>query len=507
MKNKKGMNQTVITVQNHVTPPVVVMKEAAEKLDYQFPLIRSEQLGNAAFKQDYGLTYAYYGGSMASGISSVAMVVALAKAGFMGAYGSGGQRLPKIKEAILAIKQQIPDRPYLVNLLSGTMTLAQEFEFVQFCIANEVPGIEASAFITVPASLVYYKLSGLTQGENGQIIAKHKIIAKISREEVAERFLLPPENKIVQSLKTKGYITEQQAAWGLQMPLADDVTVEADSGGHTDNRPLVSLFPAIVHLKNKIESTHDFLKTARVGAAGGISTPESALAAFQMGAAYVVTGSVNQACVEAGTSTYVKELLAQVKMADVLMAPSADMFEAGGKVQVTKKGTMFPLQAKKLYETYQQYAAIEEIPAKDWQRIEQTILKQPVAQVWQEIERFFSQSDPKQLALAEKNPKHKMGLVFRWYLGNASRWAIDAVDERKMDMQIWCGQAMGAFNNWCEGTPLAQADNRFVADVAKRIMDGAAQLQMKNLLSTIGISGQDQERFLVQWKAGDTSCD
>ncbi len=39
---------------------------------------------------------------------------------------------------------------------------------------------------------------------------------------------------------------------------------------------------------------------SRIGAAGGISTPWAAAAALAMGAAYLVTGSVNQSCVEAG---------------------------------------------------------------------------------------------------------------------------------------------------------------------------------------------------------------
>ena len=34
-----------------------------------------------------------------------------------------------------------------------------------------------------------------------------------------------------------------------------------------------------------------------------------------MGAAFVVTGSVNQACVESGASEYTKKLLAQAKAA------------------------------------------------------------------------------------------------------------------------------------------------------------------------------------------------
>ena len=86
----------------------------------------------------------------------------------------------------------------------------------------------------------------------------------------------------------------------------------------------------------------------RIGAAGGISTPESALAAYMMGAAYVGTGSINQACVESGASEHTRGLLAQADMADVAMAPSADMFEMGARVQVLKKGCFFPMRAQKL---------------------------------------------------------------------------------------------------------------------------------------------------------------
>ena len=74
-----------------------------------------------------------------------------------------------------------------------------------------------------------------------------------------------------------------------------------------------------------------------------------------MGAAYVVTGSVNQACVESGASEHTKNLLAHADMADVMMAPAADMFEMGVKVQVLKKGTLFPMRAQKLYELYHRF--------------------------------------------------------------------------------------------------------------------------------------------------------
>ena len=81
-----------------------------------------------------------------------------------------------------------------------------------------------------------------------------------------------------------------------------------------------------------------------------------------MGAAYVLTGSINQACIEAGTSETVRTMLAGASQADVTMAPAADMFEMGVKVQVLKRGTMFPFRAAKLYDFYSRYDALEDIP-------------------------------------------------------------------------------------------------------------------------------------------------
>src|SRR5213075_3467264 len=99
------------------------------------------------------------------------------------------------------------------------------------------------------------------------------------------------------------------------------------------------------------------------GAAGGIGTPAAAAAAFAMGAAYVVTGSINQACTESGSSDVVRKMLAAAEQADVAMAPAADMFEMGVKVQVLKRGTMFGVRSAKLYEAYHGHASLEAIPA------------------------------------------------------------------------------------------------------------------------------------------------
>jgi PfaD family protein len=270
--------------------------------------------------------------------------------------------------------------------------------------------------------------------------------------------------------------------------MADDITVEADSGGHTDNRPLVSLLPAILDLRDAMQEKQPHIQAIRIGAAGGISTPASALAAFSMGAAYIVTGSVNQACVEAGTSAYVKKQLAQTEMADITMAPCADMFEMGVKVQVLKKGTLFAPNAQKLYEVYKTYPSIEAIPADVVDKLEKRIFKNTLPAIWQEVTAYFNQRDSRQLMRAQTDPKHKMALIFRWYLGNSSRWATMGVSERNMDMQIWCGQAMGAFNMWVKNTYLEPEHNRKVAEVGYHIMNGALFLYRQNLLRMMKVN-------------------
>jgi hypothetical protein len=89
---------------------------------------------------------------------------------------------------------------------------------------------------------------------------------------------------------------------------------------------------------------------------------------------------------------------------------------------------------------------------------------------------------------AERDPKHRMALVFRWYLGQAAHWAKDGRTDRRIDYQIWCGPAMGAFNEWVAGSFLEDPDRRTVATVARNILYGAAFLTRANILRYQGIN-------------------
>jgi PfaD family protein len=206
-----------------------------------------------------------------------------------------------------------------------------------------------------------------------------------------------------------------------------------------------------------------------------------------MGAAYVLTGSINQACVESGSSDLVREMLAQAEQADTAMAPAADMFEMGVKVQVLKRGTMFAMRAAKLYELYRTYAGLEELPEAERSFLEKNLFRAPLEEIWTQTRAFFLQRDPTQVPRAECDPKHKMALVFRWYLGFSSRWANAGEPSRRLDYQVWCGPAMGAFNEWVKGSFLEQPRNRRVVSVAFNILYGAAVLLRLQTLRSQGI--------------------
>ena len=223
-----------------------------------------------------------------------------------------------------------------------------------------------------------------------------------------------------------------------------------------------------------------------MGAAGGISTPWAAAAALAMGAAYIVTGSVNQSCLESGTSDVVRRMLAQALQADVAMAPAADMFEMGVKVQVLKRGTLFAMRAAKLYELYRSYPSLDQLPLSDRESLEKSIFRAPIGSIWDQTQDYFRKRDPTRIDRAEKDPKQKMALVFRWYLGMSSQWANRGDPARAVDYQIWCGPAMAAFNDWVRGSFLESPEHRRVATVALNILYGASVLTRARNLNAAG---------------------
>jgi trans-AT polyketide synthase/acyltransferase/oxidoreductase domain-containing protein len=466
----------------------VVSDSGAEDVLAFAQALNPEDLGDGDFKKQHGVKYAYHGGAMANGIASVELVVALGKAGLLCSFGAAGLVPDVIEESIKRIQAELPNGPYAVNLIHAPAEEALERGAVERFLKLGVETVEASAYLGLTEHIVWYRVAGLSENSDGSVHIKNKVIAKVSRTEVGRRFMEPAPQKLLDKLLAQGKITAKQAELSKRVPMADDITAEADSGGHTDNRPFLTLLPTIIALRDEIQAQYNYSPALRVGAGGGIGTPEATLAAFNMGSAYIVLGSVNQACVEAGASEHTRKLLAGVEMADVTMAPAADMFEMGVKLQVVKRGTMFAMRANKLYELYVNYDSIEAIPAVEREKIEKQIFRQNLDDVWAGTIDFFQARDPEMLARAQSSPKRKMALIFRWYLGLSSRWSNNGEKGREMDYQIWAGPSLGAFNSWVKGTYLEAYTERKAVDVALHLLKGAAYLQRINQLKLQGVS-------------------
>lgn len=451
------------------------------------PPLRPGQLGDPTFATDHGLRFNYIAGEMANGIGSAEIVEAMSEAGMIGFFGSAGLSIPRVEAAIERIQARLGGRPFGFNLIHSPSEPGLEQAVVDLYLRRSVRLITAAAYLRLTLPLIKYRTAGIRRDAGGRIVAPNHVIAKVSRVEIARRFLSPPPEEMLRQLVESGDLTAAQAELAAAIPVAQDVTAEADSGGHTDNQPAVTLLPTMMALRDEMQTQFGYDLPLRVGLGGGIATPAGAAAAFAMGAAYILTGSVNQSCVEAGTSSAVKEMLARASQADVTMAPAADMFEMGVRVQVLKWGTLFAQRARKLYDVYKAHERWEDVPTAVRAQIEKDFLRMSYAEAWESTRRFFSEHDPQQIERGGRDAHHQMALVFRSYLGQSSKWAIQGDPSRKSDYQVWCGPAMGAFNEWVKGSVLEPPSGRRVALVARNLMAGAAAFTRAATLRNQGV--------------------
>jgi len=453
------------------------------------PFVPPALLGSQQFLRQQGASYPYVVGEMANGIASADMVIQAARAGLMTFFGSAGLPPSQIVTNIEKIRAQLDDsiRCWGANLIYNPSEPALEQATAELFIANGIQSVSASAYLELSPYLVHYACNGLKRLANGDIVRSHHVFAKISRVEVARLFMSPAPEDILQFLLKSNKLTEEEVECARHIPLAENITVEADSGGHTDNRPATVLFPVIKHVAQEVAAQHGFHHRYHLGLAGGIGCPEAVLAAFAMGASYVLTGTINETAVESGLSPFGRAMMQQASMTDVSMAAAADMFEMGVKLQVLKRGTLFSSRANKLYQIYKQFGSLDDLPDAIKKDLEKSIFHHSLEEIWKMTESFFTDRDPTQIEKAKRDPRHKMALVFRWYLGQSSRWAIHGESSRRSDYQIWCGPVIGAFNRWVDGSYLQDLEQRSVVDIAHNLLMGASILQRAQRLQQAGV--------------------
>ncbi len=454
------------------------------------PPLYPEWLGGREFQTIHKLRFAYIGGAMARGIGSADLVIQLAKTGALGMFGSAGLSIEVIEAELTKIAKALdpPGLPWGSNLIHSPNEPRLEEKIVDLYLRMGVRRVSAAAFMGLSPAIVRYACTGLVRTPDGCVQRQNYVFAKISREEVAHHFLAPAPQKLLNQLVAAGQLTPEEADIAGTIPLAEDIIVESDSGGHTDNRPLNALFSSIMKLRDQLSAEFNYRRPIRLGAAGGLGTPASVAAAYALGASFVLIGSVHQGAVESGVSDDARRLLAQADITDVAMTASSDMFEMGVKVQVLTKGTMMAVRGNLLYDLYQRFNSIDSIPVRQREQLEKTVFRAPLNEIWAQTQVFFKRTDPVQVERAERDPKHRMALIFRWYLGNSSRWPIVGETARQVDYQLWCSPAMGAFNRWVQGSFLETAGNRTVQQIVLNLLEGAAQVTRAHQLRACGVT-------------------
>ncbi len=164
------------------------------------PAFRPRDLGSQAFRNAHGLRYAYVAGAMANGIGSVAIVESMAQAGMLGYYGAAGQPIAVVEEAIERLSRSVGNLAWGVNLIHSPFEPDLERVLVDLLLRHQVGRIEASAYMDLTLEVTRYRLHGIRRGPDGRIELPNRVMAKVSRIEVAEKFLSPAPQRLIAAL-------------------------------------------------------------------------------------------------------------------------------------------------------------------------------------------------------------------------------------------------------------------------------------------------------------------
>ena len=434
--------------------------------------IDANSLGSADFIRAYNLKYAYVLGEMGKGISGVDLVNSAASHGLLAFYGSNGMSVEDVENAANRLSNNYKgETAYGFGISYDYKDVDREKKLIDIYLKYGVKVVEATEYSTVTKALVKYRLKGLSKMGDGNIAENNTILLKTRRTDTAKMFMSPAPQRVVDVLLEEGEITKEQAEMSRTIPMCRDICAMADGGGYTGLGNMFVILPAFTALRQIMMEQNGYTGSIRIGAGGGIGAPQAAAAAFLMGADFIMTGSINQCTKESDTSDAVKELLLEADVQDMGYINTFDDFDADGRIQVLKRGTLFKARADKFYHIYCN-ADSKPIESDVKKQIEDRYLGRTFEEVFEEL-KASGKLTSEEANQALCNSKIMLRNAAEWYLDKSVEWAKKDDKSHQADYMIMCGSAMGAFNMWAKGTELEQYENRTVGNVADAIMKNA----------------------------------
>jgi len=163
---------------------------------FRIPPVFPEWLGDRSFTAAHNTRFPYVVGEMARGIATPKMVIAACEAGLLGFYGSAGLPLSEVQQGIEEIKAGLSsaDSAWGANLIHSPQQPGLERAIVDLFLQENVKRVSASAFMQLSPEVVRYSTLGLRRSGD-RIERDTHVFAKVSRVEVAEKFMSPaPED-------------------------------------------------------------------------------------------------------------------------------------------------------------------------------------------------------------------------------------------------------------------------------------------------------------------------
>lgn len=385
-------------------------------------------LGGEGVRAGYGIRYAYLAGALGHGVSGPDMLLRLAGAGLFGFLGTTGRTLAEVDADLRVLTATLGTGGWGVNLPAGVADADWTNQLVDLALRHGARYADAPGLAGPTAELVRWRYTGARTTADGDCRVPRRLLVKAGRADRAEAFLRPAPDALIDRLRATGALTDEEAACAARVPVASEVCAEADSGWLAGGVSSATLLPSILASRDAASARHGH--HVHIGASGGLGTPEAVAAAFLIGAEFVLTGSINQCTPQARTSDAARTLLATLGPDDTTLVPGAEPLALGGQSRVVRRGTLFPTRA-----------------AARWRR--------------------------RQLGAGAVG---SAGDDDRAYHAATIRAAVTGDERHRLEYQIPCGPAMGAFNRYATRAGLSDWRDRHVELLAESLMTGAADL-------------------------------
>ena len=168
------------------------------------PPFHLQNLGDRQFCADHRLRYAYVSGAMANGIGSAELVEAMSRAGLLAFFGAAGLAPKVVEAAIDRLAGSLPNSAYGFNLIHSPNEPDLEAAVADLYLRRGIRLVEASAYLGLTLPIVRYRVHGIHQDASDRIVAPNRVIAKVSRVEVAAKFFAPPPADMLRELRQSG---------------------------------------------------------------------------------------------------------------------------------------------------------------------------------------------------------------------------------------------------------------------------------------------------------------